>query len=306
MLLTAARVLKEMEAQLYGTVKFIFQPAEEIIQGAQKMHTLPQLADLNSIAGAHVWLDLDVGTFSAEPGPRMACADNIYLTVHGKSSHGAQPHQSVDAILAACAIVEQLQIVASRKVSPLEPVVVSIGTINGGTQSNIIANEVRLSGTVRCFSPQLRSQLPGLLENIALSTAQAHGAVCDFTYEHCTPPTINHEKTTEIARGAIAGLFGPQSLVHMEKLQGARISPGIWSVCRDALSLWGPAIKRRENAIPTTTSALTWTKKRSQAALPRWPSLRWMQGNPEKGVSLCPRVQNSILQQNLTNQKKNF
>ncbi|MCC8027109.1 MAG: amidohydrolase [Clostridium sp.] len=220
MLLTAARVLKEMEAQLYGTVKFIFQPAEEIIQGAQKMHTLPQLADLNSIAGAHVWLDLDVGTFSAEPGPRMACADNIYLTVHGKSSHGAQPHQSVDAILAACAIVEQLQIVASRKVSPLEPVVVSIGTINGGTQSNIIANEVRLSGTVRCFSPQLRSQLPGLLENIALSTAQAHGAVCDFTYEHCTPPTINHEKTTEIARGAIAGLFGPQSLVHMEKTTG--------------------------------------------------------------------------------------
>lgn len=220
MLLTAARVLKEMQADIHGTIKFIFQPAEEIIEGARKMCTVPQLADLDYVAGAHVWIDLDVGTFSAEVGPRLACADNIYLTVHGRSAHGAQPQQSVDTIVAACAIVEQLQIVASRKVSPLEPVVVSIGTIHGGAQSNIIANEVTLSGTVRCFSPKLRSELPSMLEHIACTTAQVHGATCDFKYRCCTPPTINEARTTEVARCGITTLFGPESLVHLEKTTG--------------------------------------------------------------------------------------
>lgn len=220
MLLTAARVLKGHLDELRGTVKLIFQPAEEIIEGARQLSALPQLADLNRIAAVHVWSDLPVGSLSAEPGPRMACADNIYLTIHGKSAHGAQPHQSVDAIVAACAVVEQLQLIASRKVNPLEPVVVTIGTIRGGTQSNIIANEVELSGTVRCFDPQLRAALPGLLEGIASATAQAHGATCSFEYRPCTPPTINEPESTDIARRAAVKLFGETALVHLERTMG--------------------------------------------------------------------------------------
>ena len=219
-LLTVARVLKENQGRLCGTIKLLFQPAEEIIEGAHALSMIPQIADLDRIAAVHVWNDLDVNTFSAEIGPRLACAENIDLTIHGKSAHGAQPQNSVDAILAACAVVEQLQIVASRKVSPLEPVVVTIGTIQGGTMSNIIANEVRLSGTVRCFSPQLRAQLPAMLEQIAVSTAQAHGATCDFTYHSCTPPVLNEESSTRIAQEAITKLFGAEALVHLEKTMG--------------------------------------------------------------------------------------
>ena len=97
---------------------------------------------------------------------------------------------------------------------------VTIGTIQGGTMSNIIANEVRLSGTVRCFSPQLRAQLPAMLEQIAVSTAQAHGATCDFTYHSCTPPVLNEESSTRIAQEAITKLFGAEALVHLEKTMG--------------------------------------------------------------------------------------
>lgn len=219
-LLVTARILRQMAGQLHGTVKLIFQPAEEIIEGGHALSQLPQLDDVSRITALHVWNDLDVGTFSAEEGPRMASADNIYLTVQGKSAHGAQPHQGVDAIVAACAVVEQLQLVASRMVSPLEPVVVTIGTIQGGTTSNIIANEVKMSGTVRCFSRQLRERLPQLLEQVASAAAAACGASCQLEYRPCTPAVINEPTSTAIARGCITKLFGADKLVHLERTMG--------------------------------------------------------------------------------------
>jgi amidohydrolase len=180
----------------------------------------PQIADIDNIMAVHIWNGLPVGVISAEAGPRMACADNIYLKIKGKSAHGASPQQSVDAIVAACAVVTALQTVVSRKVDPLEPVVVSIGTIHGGTSSNIIANEVELSGTVRCFAPKLRETIPLILEGLALQTAKAYGAECDFEYRRCTPPTINEAKSSERACRAVVKLLGKQGLVRMEKVMG--------------------------------------------------------------------------------------
>lgn len=220
MLLTAARVLKAHQSELCGTLKLIFQPAEELIEGGRAMCELPQLADLDRVFGAHIWVDLPVGTFSVEPGPRMASADNIYLTVKGKGAHGAQPHNAVDAIVAACHVVSALQTVVSRNTTPLEPVVVTIGTIEGGTSSNIIANEVRLAGTVRSFSPAVRDATEKRLEQVACTAAQTFGASCDFTYRRCTPATINEPASTEIARQAVETLFGAQTLVHLEKTTG--------------------------------------------------------------------------------------
>jgi len=220
MLLVAARILKAHENELCGTIKLIFQPAEEVIEGAHAMYTLPQLADVEQIFGAHVWIDLPVGMISAEVGPRMASADNIYLTVEGKSAHGAQPHQSADAIVAACAIVNALQTVVSRTVDPLEPIVVTIGTIAGGTSSNIIANEVKLSGTVRSFQPAVRDAVERRLEQIACTTAQAYGTTCRFEYRRCTPATINEAASTEIARKAVKTLFGDSALAHLKETTG--------------------------------------------------------------------------------------
>lgn len=220
MLLGAARILKAHENELRGTVTLIFQPAEEVIEGAHAMCGLPQLAGLSRIFAAHVWIDLPTGAFSIEEGPRMASADNIELRVTGKSAHGASPHKGTDAIVAACGVVGALQTVVSRLNDPLEPVVVTIGTIEGGTSSNIIADEVRMTGTVRSFSPAVRDRTERLLEQVAGTAAQAYGAGCKFTYRRCTPATINEPASTAVARRAAVGLFGEGALSHLEKTTG--------------------------------------------------------------------------------------
>lgn len=219
-LLVVARVLKDHVKELNCTVKLLFQPAEECIEGARAMCQLPQLADVEHIFGAHIWIELPVGTFSAQVGPRMASADNIYLTIRGKSAHGATPHQSVDAIVAACAVVQALQTVVSRNNDPRQPLVVTIGTIHGGTSSNIIANEVTLSGTVRSFDPAVRDKMEKRLEEVARTTAAAYGADCEFTYHRCTPALINSPEETELMRKAVVRVFGESALRELEKTTG--------------------------------------------------------------------------------------
>lgn len=127
-------------------------------------------------------IELPVGQFSVEPGPRFASADNIYLTIRGRSAHGAQPQDSVDAIVAASGVIQAIQTVVSRNNHPLQPFVVTIGTINGGTSSNIIANEVKLSGTVRSFSPAVRDKMANRLEEVSKAAAAVYGAECEFEY----------------------------------------------------------------------------------------------------------------------------
>ena len=219
-LLMTARVLKAHAAELKCTVKLIFQPAEECIEGARAMYQLPQLDDVEHIFGAHAWIELPVGAFSVETGPRMASADNIYLTIRGKSAHGAQPQDSIDAIVAACGVVQALQTVVSRNNDPRQPFVVTIGTISGGTSSNIIANEVKLSGTVRSFDPAVRDRMEKRLEEVSKAAAAVYGAECEFTYRRCTPAMINCSAETELMRRAVSQVFGQEALQGLEKSTG--------------------------------------------------------------------------------------
>lgn len=219
-LLVTARILKAHASELRCTVKLIFQPAEEIIEGAHAMYELPQLADVSHIFGAHAWIELPVGQFSVEPGPRFASADNIYLTIRGRSAHGAQPQDSVDAIVAASGVIQAIQTVVSRNNHPLQPFVVTIGTINGGTSSNIIANEVKLSGTVRSFSPAVRDKMANRLEEISKAAAAVYGAECEFEYRRCTPAVINCPEETDMLRQAVSQIFGQEALHGLEKTTG--------------------------------------------------------------------------------------
>ena len=219
-LLTAARILCEHREEVHCTIKFIFQPAEEVIQGGKAMSEQPQLADLDHIFGAHVWSPLNVNSFCIEEGPRLASADNIYLTINGLGAHGAEPHRGHDAIIAACAIVQAFQSIVSRNTDPLQPLVITIGTINGGTASNIIPAEVRLSGTVRSFSPEVRDETQELLERIAKQTAETYGCTCVFDYQRCTPATINAPAETKKMRQAVIDLFGEKALKALEKTTG--------------------------------------------------------------------------------------
>jgi len=220
MLLGAAKILYGNRDKLNCTVKLIFQPAEEIIQGAKEIVNCDVINDINSIMAVHIWSDLAYGKISVESGPRMASVDNIFITVKGKSGHGSMPHQTIDAIVTASSIVMNLQTIASRTVNPLEPVVISIGTFNAGTASNIIANTAQLTGTVRCFNKELRKQLPDMIENIVSNVAKAYGANYDYEYKCCTGPTINDKKCSELALNSVKKILGEDAIVEMEKTMG--------------------------------------------------------------------------------------
>lgn len=220
MLLGAARILNDLKEEINGSVKLIFQPAEEIIQGAKKMYEEGVLENVSGIFGIHLWSDLDIGKVSLEEGPRMAAADKVTIRVTGKGGHGSSPHQGVDALVAASAIVMNLQTVVSREINPLEPAVVSIGKFNSGTKYNVIAPEAFLEGTTRCFNRDIRNDFLKIIERIANDTAECFRAKAELVYEFGTPPTINNPYCSQIAAQAAEKVMNKDSIVSMEKVTG--------------------------------------------------------------------------------------
>lgn len=220
MLLGAAKILSQMRNNIRGTVKFIFQPAEEIGLGALKIIEAGVMAEVDAILGIHLWPDLPSGKVSLVSGPRMASADKLKITVRGKSGHGSMPHQGIDAILAASAIVMNLQSVSSREIAPLEPVVISIGKFTGGTTWNITCDEVFLEGTTRCFSHEIRKSLPLAIERIVKSTAASFRAQADIDYIPISPPLINDGLIAQIAANSLQKLYGDNMTGDIEKVMG--------------------------------------------------------------------------------------
>ena len=156
MLLGAAKALSNKKTELHGTVKFIFQPAEEGHAGAKHMINEGVLKNVDEIYGSHLWNYQNYGTIGVKPGPIMAAADIFKITIYGKGGHGATPHGTVDSILVSSILIQALQSIVSRNTNPLESTVVSIGKINGGYNFNIIADEVVLEGTTRSYTEKNR------------------------------------------------------------------------------------------------------------------------------------------------------
>ena len=156
MLLGAAKVLSMIKNELKGCVKLFFQPAEEIAQGALKMIDDGAMEGVDSVFAIHLWSGLPMGKISVEAGPRMAAVDVFDITVNGKGGHGSAPHEGVDALVAASDIVMALQTIVSRELSPLEPVVVTVGKLVAGTRFNVLASEAKLEGTNRYFNQKLK------------------------------------------------------------------------------------------------------------------------------------------------------
>ena len=193
MLLGAARVLSAMREELQGTVVLIFQPAEEGPGGAEPMIEQGALDDpkVDAIAMLHVDPRLPAGAIGITPGPVNASTDELYLTIRGKGGHGAYPHTALDAIPVAAATVLALQNVAARETDPLKSVVVTIGTIEGGYRNNVIADEVRMSGTLRAFDPELRDSVERSVRRIVDGVAAAYGATAEVRIVRGYPPVIN-------------------------------------------------------------------------------------------------------------------
>lgn len=208
MLLGAAKVLWELREQFEGTVKLIFQPAEEVIEGAKKMLEEGVLEGVDSILAIHVWSELPSGKVSLEEGPRFAAGDRFKIAIKGKGSHGAMPHMGIDAIVAASAVVMNLQTIVSREIDPQEPAVISIGKIEGGGNYNVICDSVLIKGTARSFNLQVQKKFPLLLERIIKHTASSFNARAELEYMEGALPCINDPAISKIVKESITKLYG--------------------------------------------------------------------------------------------------
>ena len=220
MLLGAAKILNDMKEQINGTVRLIFQPAEENAKGAHAMIRDGAIDGVDSIFGIHIWAQIPVGKVSLEAGPRMASTDWFYIDVKGKGGHGSQPENCIDAVVVSSAIVMNLQTLVSRETRPHNPLVLSIGLLNSGTKLNVIAEEGHMEGTTRCFDPELRKQLPIKMERIIKSTAEAFGATATLRYDLAGSAVINDEQCSEIGQGSVEKILGKEGNYQFEKVTG--------------------------------------------------------------------------------------
>ena len=207
-LLGTAKVLSDKRDKLQGSVRFVFQPAEEGEGGAQFMIEDGCLQDVTEIYGLHFWNFQPYGVVGIQSGPVMAAADKFYITIKGIGGHGAAPQGTVDTIVVGSQLVTALQTIVSRNTNPLESTVVSVGKFEAGSNFNIIADKAHLRGTARAYSEANRQMIKTRMAEIIGGLEQAYGATIELDYEDGYPPTINAESATtkaEIAARKIAG-----------------------------------------------------------------------------------------------------
>jgi len=210
MALGAAMMLKDMQAELAGTVFFCFQSAEEVGGSAQVLiDYLHARGGVDQVIAAHVWADLDSGLMSAVEGARMANGDFFEVVVKGRGGHGARPDLCVDPIQPLCQIALQLSAIPTNRVSTLNPCVVHIGQIQGGTLPNIFPNTASLRGGHRTFSTRDRERVTELIRDISTHTAAAYGATAHVTTKPGVPMVYNSKEAVDLARQVLTdtGLF---------------------------------------------------------------------------------------------------
>lgn len=219
-LLTAARVLNDVKADLCGTVRLAFQPAEETAQGAKSMIENGALDGVDGCFGIHVWSNVPAGQVALAPGPRMAAADQFSIDIKGKGGHASAPHQCVDAAVVASAMVTNLQSIVSREVDPGDPAVLTVGRIEAGTRWNVVAEYGRLEGTTRYFSRDLYQRFPEMMERVVTQTAQTFRAEAKLNYDRIVPPAINDDQMTEVAIGAARKAISTDAVIAIDRITG--------------------------------------------------------------------------------------
>lgn len=215
-------MLAELRATLQGEVQFVFQPAEEAIGGARAMLDDGVLSDRRPDAclALHIWNLLPVGSVGVREGPLFAATDQFTIRVLGRGGHGAMPHLSVDPIPVAAQLITALQTIASREVSPFEPVVVTIGTVTGGTAFNVIPAVVEMQGTARSFTRELQRSLRERIEAIVAGVTAAARASYEFEYTMPCPAVVNDASMTAFLRRVAAEVLGEEQVVLPERTMG--------------------------------------------------------------------------------------
>jgi amidohydrolase len=207
----AARLLLAKPAT--GDVLVVFQPAEEVGDGARAIVESGALANVAAIFGGHVDRRFEVGQVVAQSGALAASTDTFEVEILGAGAHGARPHESADPIVAAAAIVTALQTLVSRRLDPAQPGVVTVGTINAGTASNIIPDRARLTGTIRATTVAARTLLTREMARMVNDVAKAYGVTATTSIGSGTPPIVNPERMASIAANAVTRVLGNAALV---------------------------------------------------------------------------------------------
>ncbi|AEC52282.1 amino acid amidohydrolase [Pyrococcus sp. NA2] len=238
MLLGAAKIIANHADELSNKVRLIFQPAEEVGEGALKIIEGGGIDGVDAIFGIHVWAELESGVIGIREGPFLAGVGKFYAKVIGKGGHGAAPHLSIDPIPAVADIVLALQRIVAREVDPLENAVVTVGRINGGTAFNVIPQYVELEGTFRFFTEELGKFLESRIKEIIENVAKAHKCTTEVGTKILDPPTINDARMAEfvenVARslnlrvGEVRKTLGGEDFAfYLQKVPGAFIALGI-------------------------------------------------------------------------------
>ena len=214
--LGVARLLAA-EPQLPVGMRLLFQPAEEIAQGARWMREAGATEGLDALFGLHVFPSLPVGSVGLRSGSLTAAAGGLEIEIIGQAGHGARPHQSVDAIWIASRVVTGLQEAISRRLDALHPVVVSFGRIEGGKAFNVIADRVNLLGTVRCLSNDVHDQLPVWIEQTVRSLCEGFGATATVRYRCIAPPVDNDTRLTALLERCAIEQLGPHQVLRLEQ-----------------------------------------------------------------------------------------
>lgn len=267
MLVGAAHALSGMRDRLHGTVKFIFQPAEEGGGGGKVMVEEGVTEGMNSIFALHLWPGLPLGTASTKAGPVMAAADAFEMEVKGTGGHGAMPHQTADAIVMAAQIVTALQTIVSREADPVEPAVLTVGEIGAGTAFNIIPGSARIAGTVRTMNQDLREMMPERIEELARGVARGMRGDIDLNYKFSYPVTRNDPEAASLALNVAGELLGEDSVVEAENpsMAGEDFAfmleevPGayVWLGVGDVSGLHTPEFAFDEDVLPRGAALLT-------------------------------------------------
>ena len=221
--LGVAEILSKMREEVHGTVKFIFQPAEEgapageeggaklLIKEGALENPRPQ-----AIFALHTNPAQEVGTIGYHVGPAMASSDTFSVIIRGKSAHGAQPQNGVDAVVVASQAVLALQNIRSRRIDPLEPLVITVGTINGGTRFNIIAGEVKMTGTMRTLNNEVRERAVAMMRETLQNVTAAYGATFELNFEDSNPVTYNEPSLVEETLPTIRRVVGDKNAVALK------------------------------------------------------------------------------------------
>lgn len=218
-LLGTAYILSQLKAEFAGTIKFIFQPAEELLPGGASIMIKEGVLENpkpDYIVGQHVMPLIDAGKVGFRSGIYMASTDELYVTVTGKGGHGAQPHQNIDPVVIASHIIIALQQIVSRNADPRIPSVLSFGKVTANGATNIIPNEVKIEGTFRTLDEEWRAEAHKRMKKMAEGIAESMGGSCDFDIHKGYPFLINEEKLTANARSFAEDFLGKENVVDLD------------------------------------------------------------------------------------------